>query len=425
MSRSTSPLFNLSLEEHLLRVRPSAAPLLFIYRNDPCIVIGRNQNPWKELNVDSMRQNGLPLVRRRSGGGAVYHDLGNTNFSIHVPRETFERRSGAELISRALNGGSIGLRSLGRNDAVPSPGSIALEGQGSPEGIIINERNDLTVQVATQVASRLQPRPGSCSWQWTERKISGSAFKILTHRAYHHGTMLLSSNLSALGSSLRNEKSSAMLTKGVDSVRSPVVNLCDAYRQVAAKGLLTHEAFTKAVLAEFWQTYDADSGRGERLVDTEARQPYWHDIDETHELAQNDKRVQLEQELGQWQWLFGQCPEFETEFDLNKYSMASKLHAFGLQEAKVWLRSKNGILTEVRMTCIKAQSEPDRWERIVRSLEGKRFDDLTARPPVPQTAAMLRAADDGRNQILATLCEAADNDREVASWMMKWFREAL
>jgi lipoate-protein ligase A len=57
----------------LLRSRPADTPLCLLYRNEPCIVIGRNQNPWNELDVTRMKEMGIKLVRRRSGGGAVYH----------------------------------------------------------------------------------------------------------------------------------------------------------------------------------------------------------------------------------------------------------------------------------------------------------------------------------------------------------------
>ncbi|KAK7696250.1 hypothetical protein QCA50_000903 [Cerrena zonata] len=86
VSNSTNAYFNLSLEDWLFRHKNPKDPLLLIYRDDPCVVIGRNQNPWKEVNMVASRQTGIPWIRRRSGGGTVYHDKGNTNFSIHLPR---------------------------------------------------------------------------------------------------------------------------------------------------------------------------------------------------------------------------------------------------------------------------------------------------------------------------------------------------
>lgn len=73
ISESTQPHFNLSLEHYLLRSKAVDGPVLLLYRNQPCIVVGRNQNPWHELNVTQMKSLGISLVRRRSGGGAVFH----------------------------------------------------------------------------------------------------------------------------------------------------------------------------------------------------------------------------------------------------------------------------------------------------------------------------------------------------------------
>ncbi|KAL1411272.1 hypothetical protein Q8F55_002223 [Vanrija albida] len=102
VSTSTNPWFNLSYEDWLLRNTPVSQPLLFIYRNEQCVVIGRNQNPWKETTPRQLLADGIPLVRRRSGGGTVYHDMGNTNFSIMLPRVTFTRSGGANLVAKAI-----------------------------------------------------------------------------------------------------------------------------------------------------------------------------------------------------------------------------------------------------------------------------------------------------------------------------------
>jgi lipoate-protein ligase A len=106
--------------------------LLLIYRNEPCVVIGRNQNPWKEVNMNALRAKDMPLVRRRSGGGTVYHvstgqvfavssaeyipvqDLGNTNFSIHLSRRTFDRRVTSQTVLRAVL--SLGIDQARLND---------------------------------------------------------------------------------------------------------------------------------------------------------------------------------------------------------------------------------------------------------------------------------------------------------------------
>lgn len=429
ISTSHSPLFNLSFEEHLLRTRPHNTPVCFIYRNDPCIVIGRNQNHWKELNIDEMRRRNLSLVRRRSGGGAVFHvsesssvddddsvvaltgsslsylvhqDLGNTNFSFHVPRLTFARRTHAELIARALNGPSVGLRTLTWPSEACPPARDYSQGQGSPEGVYVNDRNDLVVRVSA---------PGSSgSMDWAERKVSGSAFKILTHRAYHHGTTLLNADLSALGSSLRNSKSSRMISKGVESVKSGVVNLSAAYPAIAQQGLLEHDRFTRAVVDEFWRTY-SQIGRDDEDSEKMQVASRFETVDEDHALAHEEARVRLQSEIGKWDWIFGQCPEFETEFDASDASqdVQRRLSDVGLEDAKVWLRCKNGIIEEAHV------ESSEHWEEIIMTgLRGKRYDAFTDSPPLPPSADVEMVNGDIE-------CD----DEKVKEAVLMWFREAM
>ena len=98
----------------LFRRSPPNVPVLLLYRNSPSVVIGRNQvrvtafsalrtqNPWKEINLTELRKIGAALVRRRSGGGTVYHDLGNTNYCMFTSKEGFQRRTAATMVSTAL-----------------------------------------------------------------------------------------------------------------------------------------------------------------------------------------------------------------------------------------------------------------------------------------------------------------------------------
>ncbi len=152
-SQSCDPFYNLALESWFLTASKFfGSELMFIYRNEPCLVIGRNQNAWAECDVALARSKNIPILRRFSGGGAVIHDLGNWNYSFHADRERFNRSAGAELIINALD---------------PSKTQLTL----SPRHDIYNSNG---------------------------AKISGSAFKITRNRAYHHGTLLLQSNLSEL-----------------------------------------------------------------------------------------------------------------------------------------------------------------------------------------------------------------------------------
>ncbi|KAI9574432.1 hypothetical protein HD554DRAFT_35481 [Boletus coccyginus] len=243
VSNSTNPYFNLTFEDWLFRFHPPKAPLLFLYRDAPCVVIGRNQNPWKEVNLAASKTRGIPWIRRRSGGGTVYHDLGNTNYSIHVPRTTFDRTTTANVVVRAV-------RALGVD-------------------AYVNERNDICV---------------------AGEKVSGSAYKIVNNRAYHHGTMLISTRLDTLGDLLRTDKET-MHTKGVASVRSPVRNL------VQSSASATHEAFVDAVIQSFREEYAIDE------------EPYF--VHETSPYLEDEYFKAGMSELQSWDWAYGQTPEFE------------------------------------------------------------------------------------------------------------------
>jgi lipoate-protein ligase A len=82
ISNNTNPFFNLAYEEFLFRTKSANSNIFFWWRNEPSIIIGRFQNPWKEVHMPAMEQRGVHLVRRKSGGGTVYQDLGNSIFSF-------------------------------------------------------------------------------------------------------------------------------------------------------------------------------------------------------------------------------------------------------------------------------------------------------------------------------------------------------
>ncbi|GAA6048579.1 hypothetical protein NBRC10513_000655 [Rhodotorula toruloides] len=215
VSDSHDPWFNLAFEDWLFRKTDPEQKILYMYRNEPSVIIGRNQNPWKEIDLARLRQLGIPFVRRKSGGGTVYHDLGNTNYCVFVPRLEFDRKTNAELVT-------AGLRRLD------------LEAY-------VNDRNDICV----------------------EGFKMRSAFKLVNKRAYHHGTMLIEAQLGNLRGVLGNKRES-MVTKGVASVPSPVRNLRKWSKEVS------HEKFVEVVAREFADKYGL-SGEIKRVDESEAR----------------------------------------------------------------------------------------------------------------------------------------------------------
>ena len=178
----TDAHLNLALEEHVLRNRMGDDDLLLFYVNAPAIIIGRNQNTIEEINSEVVAERGIRVVRRVSGGGAVYHDLGNLNFSF-MTRDVHNR--------------------FNRYDRFNGPVVDVLRGLGVPAEI--GGRNDIIAD---------------------GRKISGNAQFATPDRMLSHGTLLLDSNLDDVTAALR-PKPGKVESKGVKSVRSRVANISE------------------------------------------------------------------------------------------------------------------------------------------------------------------------------------------------------
>ncbi|MFL5562939.1 MAG: lipoate--protein ligase [Gemmatimonadaceae bacterium] len=173
---------NLALEEYVLRNRMGDEDLLLFYVNAPAIIIGRNQNTIEEIDPDVVAAKGIRVVRRISGGGAVYHDLGNLNFSF-MTRDVSGRFNRYEKFNRPV---VEVLNALG----------VAAE---------IGGRNDILVG---------------------GRKISGNAQFATPDRMFSHGTLLLDSNLDDVTAALR-PRPGKVESKGVKSIRSRVANISE------------------------------------------------------------------------------------------------------------------------------------------------------------------------------------------------------
>ncbi|PCH05094.1 Biotin/lipoate A/B protein ligase [Penicillium occitanis (nom. inval.)] len=210
-SLSSDPFVNLSIEQYLLQKTPEDSNVLFLYVNRPCVVVGRNQNPWLETNLKALQTTeksstrNVLYVRRHSGGGAVFHDEGNLNYSVICPRDVFTRDRHAEMVARAL-------QKIGAVNAM------------------VNERHDIVLTQNPKDSARqkdatgIEDPPEESTPQ--ALKVSGSAFKLTRNRALHHGTCLLDSpNINNLGAFLRSPARPYIHAKGVSSVRSPVGNV--------------------------------------------------------------------------------------------------------------------------------------------------------------------------------------------------------
>ncbi|KAH4955365.1 lipoate-protein ligase A [Parastagonospora nodorum] len=223
ISTSNDPYLNLAIEDHILRKSPPHSTVLFMYVNRACVVIGRNQNPWTEVNLGILHaaRNGnaqdmeteppgigaIDLVRRRSGGGTVFHDEGNLNWSVTCPRSDFTRDRHAEMVVRALRKLNVDRARVNeRHDIVLDQGHEKLP--SDPED---------THRTPYTVPDGALPKP---------LKVSGSAYKLTRLRALHHATTLLSSpNLHIIPRYLRSPAKRHIQAKGVESVSSPVGNI--------------------------------------------------------------------------------------------------------------------------------------------------------------------------------------------------------
>ena len=171
------PYINLAAEEHMTMNAEEGTVTLFLWQNAKTVVIGRNQNPWKECDVEAIKRDGISLARRISGGGAVYHDMGNLNF-------TFIAKDGLFDICRQTDVILLACRLLGVD--------------ASKTG-----RNDLTI---------------------AGKKFSGHAYYSSGGYNYHHGTIMMDVAGDDLSKYLRVPEAK-LRSKGVASVRSRVTNL--------------------------------------------------------------------------------------------------------------------------------------------------------------------------------------------------------
>ncbi|OPZ63106.1 MAG: Lipoate-protein ligase A [Firmicutes bacterium ADurb.Bin506] len=202
---------NLALEEHLINQADPREPILYLWRNSPAVVIGRHQNPWVESCPDLIDREGVLLARRSSGGGAVYHDLGNLCFTFLTSRASYDLRRQTLLVLETL-------RSLG------------IDAQ-------LSERNDLLV---------------------AGKKVSGNASWLGRTIACHHGTLLVDSDLARLARYLQ-ASTAGISTKATESVRFPVANLADA------RPGLTADIVATALISAFTATHGTGPEQVERI----------------------------------------------------------------------------------------------------------------------------------------------------------------
>jgi len=242
LSDSRDPHYNLAVEEYILEHLSAGEHVLYLYINKHTIVIGKHQNPWRECKTELFESEGGTLARRISGGGAVYHDLGNLNFSFIVDKADYDLQKQLSVIVDAVN--SVGI-------------------EATPTG-----RNDITID---------------------GRKFSGNAFCHKKSGAFHHGTILVSTDFSLLTKYLQVSKEK-ITSKGIDSVQARVVNLNEYNPDVTVEDMIA------AIRNSFEKIYGKT---GNYILSEQAKK-------EIEEITKRNKT---------YDWQYGQTPHFDIELE--------------------------------------------------------------------------------------------------------------
>ncbi|PFH37322.1 lipoyltransferase and lipoate-protein ligase subfamily protein [Besnoitia besnoiti] len=265
--------------------RDSSVPLLFLWRNDKTIVIGRHQNAWRECNIQKMEEDGVTLARRYTGGGAVYQDLGNTCFTFLDPLALHSKERNNNIILRALEKAfCVKGAASGRNDLVAADG----------------------------------------------RKFSGAAYSKLPHSWLHHGTLMREVDCEALTRYLTPSKEK-LDSKSIKSVASRVVNLKTLYAGI------THENLCDAIIASFIEEYGAAA---EKKISRDVEPVESLQVDGTQYRMREHPGFQTHlQTLSNWEWRYGHSPAFERSLS----------HRFPWGSFEVHVNVAHGAVTEAKI----------------------------------------------------------------------------
>lgn len=276
-SNSNDPWHNLALEDYLMHNMPDeASAALYLWQNQNTVVIGRNQNSWAECKTALLEEENGRLARRTTGGGAVFHDLGNLNFSIILPEKRFHLDETFGIVLSAVNAAGIKAERSGRNDILASGA-----------------------------------------------KFSGNAFRISKGFGLHHGTLLVNSDYARVGRYL-TVANSKLAAKGVQSVRSRIINLVDIKPDV-----------TVALLQQTMESAFIDYIK----TNSEPDQEWVFKNLTDSEFVDNDGFNVSKNRFASWNWRYGESIRFDTEIETR----------FEWGVVRLGLLVKNGIISSAHI----------------------------------------------------------------------------
>ncbi|NQE02128.1 lipoate--protein ligase [Enterococcus gallinarum] len=271
-NENNDPRINLAIEIFLLQEMKVDEPILLFYINEPSIIIGRNQNTIEEINKDYVDAHGIHVVRRFSGGGAVYHDFGNLNFSFIMPDDGNSFRDFEKLTKPIVQ---------------------ALHEMGV-EGAQLKGRNDLVID---------------------DMKFSGNAMYATNGRMFAHGTIMFDSDINEVVNALKVRKDK-IESKGIKSIRSRVTNIKSFLPK--DKQDMTTEAFREEILLKIFGVDSVDQVKTYTLTEED-----WVKINEI-----SDKYYR------NWDWNYGKSPAFDIE-RRKRFPIGSIEVRFNVQEGKI------------------------------------------------------------------------------------------
>ncbi|MFV0559842.1 MAG: lipoate--protein ligase [Enterococcus sp.] len=248
-NENNDPRINLAIEQYLLQELPIDEPILLFYINEPSIIIGRNQNTIEEINRPYVEEKAIHVVRRLSGGGAVYHDFGNLNFSFIMPDDGDSFRDFAKVTQPIIQA----LHELGVS------------------GAELKGRNDLVIN---------------------DMKFSGNAMYATSGRMFAHGTIMFDSDIEEVVNALKVKKDK-IESKGIKSIRSRVTNIKPFLPK--EEQTMTTKEFRQAILLKIFGVESEAEVNTYKLTEKD-----WDKINQI-----SDKFYR------NWEWNYGKSPSFD------------------------------------------------------------------------------------------------------------------